>query len=92
MTIKYPLQPLKENMIKKVVEEDDVQFFWLIATADFEIDDHEIHTALLLKITELYVTVRGFSMASGLLEQYKQHTKRSTQRTKSLRRELNDAT
>ena len=42
MTIKYPLQPLKE-MIKKVVKGDDVQFFWLITTADFEIDDDETH-------------------------------------------------
>jgi len=92
MTIKYPLQPLKEEMIKKVVKDNDVQFFWLIATADFEIEDEEVHAALLLKITELYVTVRGFSMASGWLEQYKQHTKKSTQRTKSLRRELHDAT
>jgi len=90
MTIKYPLQPLK--MIEKVIKDDDVQFFWLIATAEFEIDDSEVHTALLLKITELYVTVRGFSMASGWLEQYKQRTKKSTQRTKSLRRELHDAT
>ena len=52
-------------MIKKVVKDNDVQFFWLITTADFEIDDDEIYIALLLKITELYVTVRGFSMANG---------------------------
>ena len=45
MTIKYPLQPLKE-MIKKVVKDNDVQFFWLITTADFEIDDDEIHIVL----------------------------------------------
>ena len=63
-------------MIKKVVKDDDVQFFWLITTADFEIDDDEIYIALLLKITELYVTVRGFSMANGWLEQYKLHTKK----------------
>ena len=92
MTIKYPTQPLKKDMIKKVVEDEDVQFYWLIVTADFEVDDEEVHAALLLKITELYVTVRGFSMASGLVEQYKQHTKKSTQRTKSLRRQLHDAT
>jgi len=35
MTINYPLQPLKENMIKKVVEDDDVQFFWLNSQSRF---------------------------------------------------------
>ena len=50
----------------------------------------KVHAILLEKIVELYVTVRGFSLAGGWLEQYKQHTKQSTQRTRSLRRELHD--
>ena len=62
-------------------------FSGLIATADFEIDDHEVHAALLLKITELYVTVREFSMASGLLEQYE----KINTMNKKLCRELHDA-
>ena len=91
ITIKNPSLPLKQEMIKSVIEDDDVQFYWLIVTADYEIDDDEIHKVLLHKIAELYVTVRGFSLASGWLEQYKQQTKKSTQRTKSLRREIHDA-
>ena len=91
MTIKNPSLPLKQGMIKRVVEDDDVQFYWLIVTADFEIDDDKIHEVLLHEIAELYVTVRGYSLASGWLEQYKQQTKKSTQRTKSLRRDLHDA-
>ena len=90
MTIKNPTLPLKQEMLKRVIEDNDVQFYWLIVTADFEIDDDEIHKVLLHKIAELYVTVRGFSLASGWLEQYKQQTKKSTQRMKSLRRELHD--
>jgi len=62
-------------------------FSGLIARADFEIDDHEVHAALLLKITELYVTVREFSMASGLLEQYE----KINTMNKKLCRELHDA-
>ena len=78
-------------MIKRVTEDDDVLFYWLIVAADFEIDDDEVHKVLLHKIAELYITVRGFSLASGWLEKYKQRTKKSTQRTKSLRRDLHDA-
>jgi len=35
-----------------------------MATAEFEIKDHGIHEALLQKIVEPFVTVRGFSLAS----------------------------
>ena len=57
MTIKNPSLPLKQGMIKRVMEDDGVQFYWLIVTADFEIDDDEIHEVLLHEIAELYVTV-----------------------------------
>ena len=91
MTIKNPsLATTKTRNAKRVIEDDDVQFNWLIVTSDFEIDDDEIHKILLHKIAELYVTVRRFSLASGWLEQYKQQTKTSTQHMKSLRRELHD--
>ena len=87
-----PNAPEKSEIIKEVTSDNDVQFYWLIATADFDVDDYEVHDTLLLKIVELYVTVRGFSLASGWLEKYKQCTRKSTQRTKSLRREIHDST
>ena len=34
-----------------------IGFHWLIATADFEIDDKETHDALLKMIVELCVTI-----------------------------------
>ena len=49
-----------------------MQFYWTIANADFEIDDKIRQVLLHIKIAKLYVTVRGFSLAIGLLEQYKQ--------------------
>ena len=87
-----PNAPSKPDLIKEVASDNDVQFYWLIATADFEVDDYEIHRTLLVKIVELYVTVRGFSLANGWLEKYKQLAEESTQRTKSLRRDLHDNT
>ena len=92
MSLERPLPSCKVDVIKKVITDEDVQFHWLIATADFEIDDQETHDTLLKMIVEIYVTIRGFSKASAWLEKYKQSTKKSTQRTKSLRRELYDDT
>jgi len=46
------------------------------------VDDHDVQDTLLLKIVELCVTVRGFSLASGWLEKYKQLTRKSMQRRK----------
>lgn len=68
-------------MIKKVIEDDDVQFY---CTADFEIDDTETHDLSLYKIVELFITMRGFSKASTWMEKYKQ----SIQCSKSLHRDL----
>ena len=89
-SLEKPLPSCKADIIKNIIIDDDVQFHWLIATADFEIDDEETHDVLLKMIVELYVTIRGFSKANAWLEKYKQSTKTSTQRTKSLRRELHD--
>lgn len=80
----------KAEIIRDITKSDDVQFYWLIATADFEIDDSEITDVLLYKIVELFLTIRGFSHTSTWMERYKQSTKEATQRSKSLRRELHD--
>jgi len=85
-----PVPISKLQMIKNITDDEDVQFYWVIVSADFEIDDQEIHDALLEKITELYVNVRGFSYASGWIEKHKQRTKQATQRSKSLRRDVHD--
>ena len=80
--------PKRDEIIQTFTANDDVEFYWLIATAHFDIDDDQ---ELFNKIVELYVTVRGFSCASAWLEKYKQKTKESTQRSKSLRRNLYDS-
>ena len=91
--LKEPLQPSKVEMIRKVTSDEDVQFYWIIASADFDIDDDDEACDILLnKIVELFLTVRGFSLASIWMERYKQTAKKSTQRSKSLRRELHDST
>jgi len=64
--------------------DDDVLFYWEIASADFEIDDHETKGLLLTKIVQLFLIVKGFSFAGVMMERHKQYTKQSTQRSKSL--------
>ena len=91
-TATNPQLPAKKDIIKRTIDDDDVQFYWLIASADFEIDDADTHSLLLNKIVELFLTVRGFSVAGMWMEKYKQLSKKSTQRSKSLRRELYDHT
>ena len=61
----------KQEVIKMILSNEDVLFYWTIASADFEIDDEEVHDVLLKMIVELYVTMRGFSYASMWMEKYK---------------------
>lgn len=90
--LKKPSQPSKAEMIQKVTRDEDVHFYWIIASADFDIDDDdEACDVLLNKIVELFLTVRGFSLAGVWMERYKQAAKKSTQCSKSLRRELHDS-
>ena len=78
----------KAKAITTLISSNDVQFYWCIAAADFDIEDEETHAQLLQKIVELFVTVRGFAYASAWVEKYKQSKDKSTQRSKSLRKKL----
>ena len=72
---------LRTLFVEKLIKSEDVQFYCCITTADFEVDDVEVHDHLLKMIVEL----------SGdflMQEHYKQSEKKSTQRSKSLRKEL----
>ena len=78
----------KQEIVKMILSNEDILFYWTIASADFEIDDEEVHDVLLKIIVELYVTMRGFSYASMWMEKYKKFSKKSTQHSKSLHRDL----
>jgi len=72
----HPTSKCKEKVIKTITNNKNVLFYWLIATADFDIDDHEVHDILLTMIMELYVTMRGYSYTSSWMEKFKQSTKK----------------
>ena len=62
----------KAKLIATMTSDEGVQFFWCI---DFDIEDEEIHDKLLLKIIELFVTVRGFAFASAWVRNTSRHKK-----------------
>ena len=51
------------ELLEKLITSEDVQFYWCIAAADFNIVDVDVHDALLRLIADLYLTIRGFSYA-----------------------------
>ena len=75
----------RKRMIEAITASDDVQFYWLIVTADFDDDDdEEVKSVLLSMIIELYLTMRGFSFASNWVEKFKQSAKKTTQKSESI--------
>ena len=77
----------QKRMIEAITASDNVQFYWQIVTADFD-EEEEVKSVLLSMISELYLTMQGFSFANSWVEKFKQSVKKSTQKSKSLRREL----
>ena len=76
---------LKEEVFSEVVSSENVRFHWEVATTE-EINDYTLE--LLHEVVNLWFTVRGFSIASRLLEEYKKATKTTIKGKKGLRKEL----
>ena len=70
-------------MKAKIIENEEVQFYWSVLTSTKEADD------VLLMMTKLWTTIRGFSFASDSLELYKQNKQLSIQKSKRLRKDIN---
>lgn len=76
---------LKEEVFSEVVSSENVRFHWEVATTE-EINDYTLE--LLHEVVNLWFAVRGFSIASRLLEEYKKATKTTIKGKKGLRKEL----
>ena len=66
-------------------QSEDVLFHWSMITATW---DNEVAIKLMEMIVELWITVRGFSLASAWIEQYKKVTKKTLQKSKPLRKQI----
>ena len=75
----------KTDITKKVLENEDVAFYWSILSADWEEQDSQ---ALLELMVNMFITIRGFSYASAWVEKYKAASAKSLQKSKGLRKTL----
>lgn len=76
---------IPKSLSAEIIEDSDVQFNWCIATVGMS---EEISTLLIKKIVKQWITVRGFSFANSIVEKYKRENKKTTEKTKPLRRKL----
>ena len=83
----------KEELLRTVESDEDVQFAWSLLTVDLT---HSESSTLSKDVIQLWTTIRGYSIAAQFMEDYfmedyKQATRQSTKAKKSLRKELLDA-
>ena len=76
---------MKGTMMQSVARDEDVLFFWAILAAEWEEEEEQ---ALFPMLSELWITIRGFSFARSFLEIYKQANRKTVQKSKGLRKQL----
>ena len=75
----------QSKVVSLLCEDNEVQFLW--STISFDLDE-ETSQRILMDIVKLWITLRGFSYASALVEEYKRATTETLQHSKALRKEL----
>ena len=73
----------KQQVIDKIVQNDEVQWHWTLVSQTM---DNAVE--LLTAIVVLWVTIRGVSLAATWMKVCNQETKKTTKKTKGLRKEL----
>lgn len=68
-----------------ILNDEDVLFHWCIAGQD---EHNEAANKCLERIVDKWITIRGHSFASSMMEMYKQQEKKGTGKSKSLRSKL----
>ena len=76
----------KDMLVNIISEDADVQFYWTLLSQDIDNEDEAIK--LLEEIVIMWVTVRGFSLASTWLEQYKNAKQITVSKNRALRKKL----
>ena len=78
-----------ENICKEAASHiktsEDVLFLWDIISTNWE---ENVASLLLNQMVQLWIQIRGFSYASAWVEMYKVTHKKTTQKSKGLRKEL----
>ncbi len=73
-----------EDVVQHIFDDTDVQFFWSMVVVDIE--EEQDAFKLLRTIIQLWIAMRGFALTSAWMEAYKRTHKKSTKRSKGLRK------
>ena len=71
----------RQQVLTEIKEDDDVQFQWIMLPCGMD----EVSDNVLDCIIYLYITLRGFSFTSSILEIREEKKKKGTQKAKTLR-------
>ena len=74
-----------DGLKAKLMDNDDILFYWSMLTASWE---EGVADKILTMIVDLGITIRGFSLASAWVEEFKAHNKKTFQKSKGLRKQL----
>lgn len=74
----------KDRIISILLEDSSIQFYWSMMAFDFDTNTAQ---NVLQDVIKLWITIRGHSYASAIVEEYKR-LNGALKRTKSLRKEL----
>ena len=74
-----------DSVKKNIIENDDVQFYWCMVSANWTA---EVASTLLDLLVDNYMKLRGHSTASAWLEKFKRESKKSVQKSKGVRKQL----
>ena len=77
----------KDKILKAIISNEDVLFYWCILSAPWEVEP-QIEEKLLRLVAGMWVTIRGFSYSSAWIEKYKQEHKKTTEKSKGIRKVL----
>ncbi len=75
----------KDRLIISILHDEEVTSHWNNLMEEVESDEANV---LLKMVVELYITIRGYSFTKTLVEEYKQVAKKTTQKSKSLRKTI----
>ena len=78
----------KEKLVSSVVVGSNVQFYWYKLSVDIHDEKHS--QKLLAEIVELWLSLRGHSIAGQWLEYYKNCVAKNTKKSKALRKQLKE--
>ena len=71
--------------MKEIAESDQVAFFWSLLNEEWQ---EESSVALLHMVVSQFLKIRGFSYASSWIENFKATHKKTTQKSKGIRKQL----